>query len=158
MEMEMHESGNHEVGEAAESYDPPRPDGLKVFEADAWIPMWEQSIPGQRIALDTVPTSCNLYLEPEPYFAIEVNLRGEAALKHHRIITQQGEQVPMQFEGLRYGNYPIRGNNYVKFRITNDEMHLHAQYRLLEKGLRTLSIVDNGIDGGPRLRHQLGYR
>ena len=140
--MGNREPGNHDIEEGEEPDHSTRPEGLRVFEADAWIPMWEQSIPGEKIVLGSVPTSCNLYLEPEPHFAIEVNLEGEAALQYHRIITQQGEQVPMQFEGLQYGNYPIRGNNYVTWKIANDEMQIHAKYRLLDKGLRTLRMAD----------------
>ena len=141
--MDTREPGNHDIEEAQESEHSTKPDGVRVFEAHAWIPMWEKSIPGKRIVLGSVPTSCNLYLEPEPHFAIEVNLEGQLALKHYRIITLQGEQVPMQFEGLQYGNYPIRGNNYVTWEIANDEMQLHANYRLLDKGLRTLRRADD---------------
>ena len=143
--METHEPGNHDIEEGVEPDHSTRPEGVRVFETDAWIPMWEQSIPGKRIVLGSVPTSCNLYLEPEPHFAIEVNLEGEVALKYHRIIAQQGEQVPMQFEGLQYGNYPIRGNNYVTLKIANNNMQLHAKYRLLDKGLRTLRIANDPI-------------
>ena len=60
--------------ERANPEQPRNPEGIRVFEAVAWVPVWEQSDPGRRIVLGTVPTSCNLYLEPEPYFAIEVNL------------------------------------------------------------------------------------
>ena len=141
--METREPGNHDIEEGAEPDHSTRPEGLRVFETDAWIPMWEQSIPGKRIVLGSVPTSCNLYLEPEPHFAIELNLEGKVALKYHRIITQQGDQIPMQFEGLQYGNYPIRGNNYVTWKIANHNMHIHAKYRLLDKGLRTLRIADD---------------
>ena len=105
--------------------------------------MWEQSIPGKKIVLSSVPASCNLYLEPEPHFAIEIILEGKVALKYHRIITQQGEQIPMQFEGLKYDSYPIRGNNYVTWKITNHNMQIHAKYRLLDEGLRTLRIADD---------------
>ena len=93
--MEARESENHGTQEGAGSDDPTRPEGVRVFATDAWIPMWEQSTPGERIVLGSVPTSCNLYLEPEPHFAIEVNLEGQEALGHHRILTQQGEQVPI---------------------------------------------------------------
>ena len=141
--METREPGNHDIEEGAESDRSTRPEGVRVFETEAWIPMWEQSIPGKSIVLGSVPTSCNLYLEPEPHFAIEVNLEGQVALEHHRIITQQGERVPMQFEGLQYGNYPIRGNNYVTWNIANDNMQLHAKYRLLDRGLRTLRTADD---------------
>ena len=141
--METRESENHDIRERAEPDRPTKLESVRVFEADAWIPMWEQSIPGERIVLESVPTSCNLYLEPEPHFAIEVNLEGQEALNYHRIITQQGEHVPMQFDGLQYGSYPIRGNNYVTWTIVNDAMHIHAKYRLLDKGLRKLRIVDN---------------
>ena len=134
---------NHDIQEGAESDDPTRPEGVRVFATDAWIPMWEQSFPGERIVLGSVPTSCNLYLEPEPHFAIEVNLEGPEALEHHRILTQQGEQVPMQFDGLQYGNYPIRGNNYLTWNIVNQDMQIHAKYRLLDKGLRTLRVSDD---------------
>ena len=143
--MHIREPGDYNSEAGAEHDSSTGPGSVRIFEADAWIPMWEQSIPGERIVLGSVPTLCNLYLEPEPYFAIEVKLQGEEALKHHRIITQQGEQIPMQFEGLRYGNYPIRGNNYVTWRIANDDMQLHAQYRLLEKGLRILRITDDPV-------------
>ena len=140
--METREPGNHDIEEGAEPDHSTRLEGIKVFETDAWIPMWEQSIPGERIVLGSVPTSCNLYLEPEPHFAIEVNLEGEVALNHHRIITQQGEQIPMQFQGLEYSNYPIRWNNYVTWKIANNNMQIHAKYRLLDKGLRTLRKAD----------------
>ena len=140
--METREPGNHDLDEGAELDHSTGTEGVRVFETDAWIPIWEKSIPGKRIVLGSVPTSCNLYLEPEPHFAIEVNLEGDVALEYHRIITQQGEQVPMQFEGLQYGNYPIRGNNYVTWKIANDEMKIHAKYRLLDKGLRTLRMAD----------------
>ena len=49
----------------------------------------------------------------------------------------------MQFEGLQYGNYPIRGNNYVTWKIANHNMQIHAKYRLLDNGLRTLRIADD---------------
>ena len=50
----------------------------------------------------------------------------------------------MQFEGLQYGNYPIRGNNYnhVTWNIANNNMQLHAKYTLLDKGLRTLRVAN----------------
>ena len=140
--METRDPGSHHAEEGAEPDHSTSTEGVRVFERDAWIPMWDQSIPGKRIVLGSVPTSCNLYLEPEPHFAIEVNLEGEAALNLHRIITQQGEQIPMQFEGLEYGNYPIRWNNYVTWKIANDVMRIHAKYHLIDKGLRTLRIVD----------------
>ena len=143
--MEGREPESHDIQEEAESDNPTRPEGVRVFATDAWIPMWEQSIPGGRIVLGSVPTSCNLYLEPEPHFAIEVNLEGQEALGHHRILTQQGEQVPMQFDGLQYGNYPIRGNNYLTSRwdIANQDVQIHAKYRLSDKGLRTLRVSDD---------------
>ncbi len=141
--METREPGNHDIEEGAAPDHSTRHEGVRVFETDAWIPMWDQSIPGERIVLGSVPTSCNLYLEPEPHFAIEVDLEGQVALNSLRIITQQGEQVPMQFEGLQYGNYPIRGNNYVTWKIANDNMELHAKYHLLDKGLRILRIRDD---------------
>ena len=138
--METREPEYHSNAERSEPDHSTRHEGVRIFEADAWIPMWEQSIPGKKIVLGSVPTSCNLNLEPEPHFAIDVNLEGEVALEHHRLIAQQGEQVPMQFEGLQYGNYPIRGNNYnhVTWNIANNSMQLHAKYTLLDKGLRTL--------------------
>lgn len=143
--MEGREPESHDIQEEAESDNPTRPEGVRVFATDAWIPMWEQSIPGGRIVLGSVPTSCNLYLEPEPHFAIEVNLEGQEALGHHRILTQQGEQVPMQFDGLQYDNYPIRGNNYLTSRwdIANQDVQIHAKYRLSDKGLRTLRVSDD---------------
>ena len=141
--METREPGNHDIEEGSDPNDSTTPEGLRVFETDAWIPMWEQSTPGKRIVLGSVPTSCNLYLEPEPHFAIDAKLEGQLALNHYRIITQQGEQVPMQFEGLQYSNYPIRGNNYVTWSVADQNMQLHAQYRLLDKGLRTLRIADD---------------
>ena len=49
----------------------------------------------------------------------------------------------MQFEGLEYDNYPIRGNNYVRWGVTNNDLQIHAKYRLLDKGLRRLRIADN---------------
>ena len=78
--METREPGNHDTEERVEPGHSTRPEGVRVFETDAWIPMWEQSTPGKRIVLGSVPTSCNLYLEPEPHFAIEVNLEGKMAL------------------------------------------------------------------------------
>ena len=60
--METREPGNHDIEEGVEPDHSTRPEGVRVFEADAWIPMWEQSIPGKRIVLGSVPTSCNLYL------------------------------------------------------------------------------------------------
>lgn len=140
--MDTRELRNHDMEEGAEPEHSTRPEGVKVFETDAWIPNWEQSIPGQRLVLAPVPASCNLYLEPEPHFAIEINLEGQVALKYHRLIAQQGEQIPMQFEGLQYDNYPIRGNNYNTLHITNNKMYRHATYRLLDKGLRLLRITD----------------
>ena len=142
--METREPEYHSNAERSEPDHSTRHEGVRIFEADAWIPMWEQSIPGKKIVLGSVPTSCNLNLEPEPHFAIDVNLEGEVALEHHRLIAQQGEQVPMQFEGLQYGNYPIRGNNYnhVTWNVANNNMQLHAQYTLLDKGLRTLRVAN----------------
>ena len=49
----------------------------------------------------------------------------------------------MQFEGLQYSNYPIRGNNYVTWTIANHDMQIHAKYRLLDQGLRTLRVTDD---------------
>ena len=139
--MGTREPRDQDFEESAELAHSTRSEGITVFERDAWIPMWEQSIPGKKIVLGSVPTACNLYLEPEPHFAIEVNLEGEVALNHHRTITQQGELIPMQFEGLEYGNYPIRWNNYVTWTISNNSMHIHAKCRLMDKGLRTLRIA-----------------
>ena len=140
--MDTREPGNHDMEEGAEPEHSTRPEGVKVFETEVWIPNWEQSTPGQRLVLAPVPTSCNLYLEPEPHFAIEINLEGQVALNYHRLIAQQGEHIPMQFGGLQYDNYPIRGNNYNTLHITNNNMYLHATYRLLDKGLRLLRITD----------------
>ena len=141
--MKTCEPGDSRTREGADPGHSRIAEGINVFEADAWIPMWEQSVPGRRIALGSVPTSCNLYLEPEPYFAIEINLEGEVAQNHHRTITQQGETIPMQFEGLKYGNYPIRWNNYTRWTISNNSMHIHAKCHLMDKGLRTLRIADS---------------
>ena len=143
--MDIHEPGSQGNEEGADLDHSASSGSMGVFETDAWIPMWEQSIPGERIALGSVPMRCNLYLEPEPHFAIEVNLEGVEALENHRIITQQGEHVPLQFEGLQYGNYLIRGNNYFTWNIANDNMQLHANYRLLDKGLRVLRLADDPI-------------
>ena len=140
--METRESGNHRFEEGAELDHSTRSEGTMVFETDAWIPMWEQSIPGKNIVLGSVPISCNLYLEPEPHFAIEVNLEGDVALEHHSIMMQQGEYIPMQFEGLEYDSYPIRWNNYVTWTLANQDMQIHAKCRLLGKGLRILRIAD----------------
>ena len=79
--METREPGNHDLDEVAELDYSTGTEGVRVFETDAWIPIWEKSIPGKRIVLGSVPISCNLYLEPEPHFAIEVNLEGDVALK-----------------------------------------------------------------------------
>ena len=141
--MDIASPGNQNIEETTQAEQTTKKDGIRIFETDAWIPIWEQSIPGESIALGSVPTSCNLYLEPDLHFAIEINLEGEDAIKHLRIINQQGEQTPMQFEGLEYANYPIRGNNYVRWGITNNNLYIHAKYRLLDKGLRTLRIADN---------------
>ena len=141
--MDIALPGNQNIEETTQAEQTTKTDGIRIFETDAWIPIWEQSIPGESIALGSVPTSCNLYLEPDLHFAIEINLEGEDAIKHLRIINQQGEQTPMQFEGLEYDNYPIRGNNYVRWGITNNNLYIHAKYRLLDKGLRTLRIADN---------------
>ena len=54
---------------------------------------------------------------------------------------QQGELIPMQFEGLEYGNYPIRWNNYTGWTISNNTMRIFAKCRLMDKGLRTLRIA-----------------
>ena len=143
--METRESGNHRFEEGAELDHSTRSEGTMVFETDAWIPMWEQSIPGKNIVLGSVPISCNLYLEPEPHFAIEVNLEGDVALEHHSIMMQQGEYIPMQFEGLEYDSYPIRWNNYVTWTLANQDMQIHAKCRLLGKGLRILRIADAPI-------------
>ena len=140
--MGTSESGSHDSEERAETDSSIGPQGIKVFEADAWIPVWEQSIPGKRIVLGSVPTSCNLYLEPDPFFAIEISLQDDVALNHHRIMMQQGEQIPMQFEGLEYDNYPIRWNNYVTWTMSKDSMHIRAKCRLMDKGLRTLRMAD----------------
>ena len=141
--MDIPLPGNQNIEETTQTEQTTKTDGIRIFETDAWIPIWEQSIPGESIALGSVPTSCNLYLEPDLHFAIEINLEGEDAIQHLRIINQQGEQTPMQFEGLEYDNYPIRGNNYVSWGITNNDLYIHAKYRLLDKGLRTLRIADN---------------
>ena len=140
--MDSHAPGTHDKQEGAESDRSTRSEDIRIFATDTWIPVWEQSTPGKRLVLGSVPTSCNLHLEPEPHFAIEVNLEGGRALQYHRILMEQGEQVPMQFEGLQYDGYPIRGNNYVTWSIANDTMHMHAKYRLLGEGLRTLRIAD----------------
>ena len=141
--MDIPLPGNQNIEETTQTEQTTKTDGIRIFETDAWIPIWEQSIPGESIALGSVPTSCNLYLEPDLHFAIEINLEGEDAIQHLRIINQQGEQTPMQFEGLEYDNYPIRGNNYVSWGITNNDLYIHAKYRLLDKGLRTLRVADN---------------
>ena len=141
--MDIPLPGNQNIEETTQTEQTTKTDGIRIFETEAWIPIWEQSIPGESIALGSVPTSCNLYLEPDLHFAIEINLAGEDAIQHLRIINQQGEQTPMQFEGLEYDNYPIRGNNYVSWGITNNDLYIHAKYRLLDKGLRTLRIADN---------------
>ena len=118
---------------------------ITVFETEAWIPVWEQSTPGKDLVLDSVPTSCYIDLETEPYFAIEINLEGEEAINHFRIMMQQGEQIPMQFRGLDYGDYPIRWNNYVTCTVRNDTMHIHAKCRLMGNGLRTLRKSDSPL-------------
>ena len=141
MEFGVPESPNFE--QSAQPEPSTTSEGIRIFEALAWIPMWEHSIPGRSIALGSVPISCNFFLEPDPHFAIEVNLEDQEALKHHRIITQQGEQIPMQFEGLEYDSYPIRGNSYTTWKITDGGLQIHAEYRLLDKGLRKLRITDN---------------
>ena len=82
--METREPEYHSNAERSEPDHSTRHEGVRIFEADAWIPMWEQSTPGKKIVLGSVPTSCNLNLEPEPHFAIDVNLEGEVALEHHR--------------------------------------------------------------------------
>ena len=46
--METREPGNHDIEEGAEPDHSTRLEGIKVFETDAWIPMWEQSIPGDK--------------------------------------------------------------------------------------------------------------
>ena len=140
--METCKTGTHDNRKEPEPDYSARLEGIRVFATDAWIPMWEKSIPGKRIVLDSVPTSCNLYLEPEPHFAIEVNLEGQEALRYHRTITQQGEHIPLQFEGLQYNNYPIRVNNFVTWTIVNQDMHIHVKGRLLDKGLRILRMTE----------------
>ena len=140
--MGTRERGDQDSEESEDLGQSTRPEGIKVFESDAWIPIWEKSIPGKKIVLGSVPTSCHLFLEPEPYFAIEMSLEGEVAIEHHRIITQQGELIPLQFEGLEYGNYPIRWNNYVTWTVSSNGMHIHAKCRLMDRGLRTLRIAN----------------
>ena len=140
--MEASEPGNYSTECRAVSDDGYKSEGVKVFEADAWIPLWEQSLPGKSIVLDSIPASCSIFLDPEPYFAIEVKLEDQEALRYHRIITQQGDRVPMQFEGLQYSNYPIRWNNYVSWKIGKSGMQVRAKYRLLDEGLRSLRLAD----------------
>ena len=136
------QTGNRDFDDEAEPDHSPTAEGVRVFESDAWIPVWEQSTPGQKIVLGSVPTSCNLYLEPEPHFAFDVKLGRAGGARAPQNDHAAREHVPMQFEGLQYGNYPIRGNNYVTWQIADDNMQLHAKYSLLDKGLRALRMTD----------------
>ena len=56
--METRESENHDIRERAEPDLPTKLESVRVFEADAWIPMWEQSIPG--VAVGTSRLICSL--------------------------------------------------------------------------------------------------
>ena len=113
-----------------------------VFTADAWIPDWAKAVPGEKLALHLIPTECVVHLEPDPHMAIEVHLQGEEAFRHSRIISGQGEYVPMQFRGLAYDSYPIRGNHYVEHIFRDDDVYLDAKFRILDRGFRTLRIND----------------
>ena len=41
--METREPGNHDLDEVAELDHSTGTEGVRVFETDAWIPIWEQS-------------------------------------------------------------------------------------------------------------------
>ena len=121
--------------------DGPGTDQFAIFAADAWIPDWNKSIPGKELALHSVPTECVIHLEPDPHIAIEIHLEGQTALRHSPIVSRQGEYVPMQFDGLAYSGYPIRGNRYATHTWSEDNFYLDAKFRLLDKGFRTLRLT-----------------
>ena len=60
--MEPREPGNHDIDEGAEFDHSTGTEGVRVFETDACIPIWEKSIPGKRIVLVTRPAGTDVYI------------------------------------------------------------------------------------------------
>ena len=111
-----------------------------IFTADTWIPDWAGTEPGKELALHLIPAECVAHLEPDPHIAIDIHLEGQEAHRHSQIISRQGEYVPMQFRGLAYESYPIRGNHYARHTFRDGNVFLDAKFRVLDKGFRTLRI------------------
>ena len=53
---------NQNIEETTQTEQTTKTEGIRIFGTDAWIPMWEQSIPGKSIA----PWLCAHIVQPLP--------------------------------------------------------------------------------------------